>query len=499
MSRQLSLSIAALLFAASVTNALPLGESDIFTLAAATPDLSTFVAALKAGKLVDYLSGKDCPSTEYCPFTVFAPTNEAFARLPTLYLKLLLDPANIKSLDKLLEYHIIYPGPGFSKDITDNEVFRTEEGEDVTAHLKEKPFDPYDPHAPVVNILAINNATVTTADVTASNGVLHIIDRVLMPSGMPPVPTNTKNIVALAAATPELSTLVAALKAGELADFLSGKGSFSPFTVFAPTNEAFAKLPAGVLARLLDPKNVPKLARLLEYHVVSGAAIFSKDLKTFQTVKTLEGDQVTIVKAGRVVVNNATVTMADIAATNGVIHIIDSVLIPPPPPGPDLLQTIYHKPELSTFVIALRHAGRIICLSSESPCGPTPFTIFAPSNDAWNVFLGQYPLLLDLSNVVLLQQVLDYHFVAGAVFSKDITDNEVISTKEGEDVTAHIKEKPFDPYDPHAPVVNILTINNATVTTADLAATNGVVHILDSVLRLPNFPPPGNYTFPYHQ
>merc|ERR1712166_1123859 len=99
---------------------------------------------------------------------------------------------------------------------------------------------------------------------------------------------------------------------------------------------------------------------LLEYHVVSGAAIFSKDLKTFQTVEALEGDQLTIVKAGRVFVNNATVTMADIAATNGVIHIIDSVLIPAAA-GPDLLQTIYHKPELSPFVIALRDAGRIIC------------------------------------------------------------------------------------------------------------------------------------------
>jgi len=216
-------------------------------------------------------------------------------------------------------------------------------------------------------------------------------------------------------------------------------------------------------------------------------------------VEALEGDQLTIVKAGRVFVNNATVTMADIAATNGVIHIIDSVLIPPAAPGPDLLETIYHKPELSTFVIALRDAGRIICLNSESSCEGKafPLTIFAPSNEAWNIFLGHYPLLLDLSNVELLQKVLDYHFIAGAVLSKDITDNEVISTKEGADVTAHT-QKPFNPYDPHAPVVHILAINNATVTTADLAATNGVVHILDSVLMLPNFPPPGNYTFPYN-
>jgi len=88
--------------------------------------------------------------------------------------------------------------------------------------------------------------------------------------------------------------------------------------------------------------------------------------------------------------------------------------------------------------------------------------------------------------------------VNGPNFSKDITDNEVFRTEEGEVVTAHLVEKPFNPYDPHAPVVHILAINNATVTTADLAATNGVVHILDSVLMLPNFPPPGNYTFPYN-
>jgi hypothetical protein len=142
-----------------------------------------------------------------------------------------------------------------------------------------------------------------------------------------------KNIVQLAQSVPDLSTLVTALTAGGLTTTLSGNG---PFTVFAPTNEAFGKLPAATLAHLLDPANIKDLDAVLEYPVLSGA-VFSKDLKTFQMVKTVEGDELKIVKTGsRVLVNTATVTSADNAATNGVVHIIDGVLIPPagPSPGP---------------------------------------------------------------------------------------------------------------------------------------------------------------------
>merc|ERR1719345_293846 len=141
-----------------------------------------------------------------------------------------------------------------------------------------------------------------------------------------PLPTGSgKNIVQLAQSVPDLSTLVTALTAGELTTTLSSRG---PFTVFAPTNEAFAKLPAATIAHLLDPKNIKELQRILEYHVLSGA-VFSKDLKTFQMVKTVEGGELKIVKIGSLVlVQNATVTAADNAATNGVVHIIDSVLSP---------------------------------------------------------------------------------------------------------------------------------------------------------------------------
>jgi len=135
----------------------------------------------------------------------------------------------------------------------------------------------------------------------------------------------TKNIVELAQSVPDLSTLVTAVVAGKLVDTLSSAG---PFTVFAPTNEAFAKVPAATLAHLLDPKNIKELDAVLTYHVVSGN-IQSKDLKPFQDVKTVEGSEIrVVVHNSKVYVNQAQVTAPDNEATNGVVHIIDAVLIP---------------------------------------------------------------------------------------------------------------------------------------------------------------------------
>jgi uncharacterized surface protein with fasciclin (FAS1) repeats len=135
------------------------------------------------------------------------------------------------------------------------------------------------------------------------------------------------NIVWLAQATPDLSTLVTALVAGNLTGALSGAGLF---TVFAPTNEAFAKLPADVIKHLLEPKNIKELDAVLEYHVIAGAAVHAKGLKPFQEVKTLEGTDISIEASSKGVEINhfAHVTTADVDATNGVVHIIDAVLIP---------------------------------------------------------------------------------------------------------------------------------------------------------------------------
>ena len=133
------------------------------------------------------------------------------------------------------------------------------------------------------------------------------------------------DIVDLAFQTEFLSTLVAAVKAGELVDVLKGDG---PFTVFAPTNEAFAKLPAGTVENLLKPENKAQLVAVLTYHVVPGK-VMSSDLKDGMKAKTAQGSEVTIsLKDGKAMVNNATVTTADIEASNGVVHVIDTVILP---------------------------------------------------------------------------------------------------------------------------------------------------------------------------
>lgn len=133
------------------------------------------------------------------------------------------------------------------------------------------------------------------------------------------------NIVELAAATPELSTLVAAVQAAGLVDTLSGPG---PFTVFAPTNQAFDALPEGTLDSLLLPENVDDLTSILTYHVVAGEA-FASDLSDGQVIETVNGESLTVsITGGQVLINDAVVIVPDVTASNGVVHIIDAVLIP---------------------------------------------------------------------------------------------------------------------------------------------------------------------------
>ena len=131
-------------------------------------------------------------------------------------------------------------------------------------------------------------------------------------------------IVDVAAGNPDFSTLVTAVKAAGLVDTLSGKG---PFTVFAPTNAAFAKLPAGTVESLLKPENKDKLAAILTYHVVSGK-VLAADVVKLKSADTVIGKAVTINTAKGVKVNNANVTATDVKASNGVIHVIDTVLLP---------------------------------------------------------------------------------------------------------------------------------------------------------------------------
>ena len=133
-----------------------------------------------------------------------------------------------------------------------------------------------------------------------------------------------KDLVDTAVAAGSFKTLAAALKAGELIDALKGKG---PFTVFAPTDEAFAKLPAGTVENLLKPENRAQLVAVLKYHVVAGK-VLSGDVVKLKSATTLNGKTVNIDATSGVKINDANVVKADIAASNGVIHVVDSVLLP---------------------------------------------------------------------------------------------------------------------------------------------------------------------------
>ncbi|MGE4071256.1 MAG: fasciclin domain-containing protein [Lysobacterales bacterium] len=134
-----------------------------------------------------------------------------------------------------------------------------------------------------------------------------------------------QTVVDIAVGNPDFSTLVAALKAAGLVDTLSGEG---PFTVFAPTNAAFEKLPAGTVETLLKPENKAKLTSILTYHVLPGK-VLAADVVKLSGAKTVQGGEVTIkVDGGKVMVDGANVVATDIAGSNGVIHVIDSVIMP---------------------------------------------------------------------------------------------------------------------------------------------------------------------------
>ncbi len=141
-----------------------------------------------------------------------------------------------------------------------------------------------------------------------------------------PMDMAEKDIVALASETPSLSTLVQALQAADLVSALQGGG---PYTVFAPTNEAFAALPAGTLENLLKPENKQQLIDILTYHVVEGE-VMAADLSNNMMAKTMNGAELKVMLDGsKVMINEANVVMPNVDATNGVVHVIDKVMLPP--------------------------------------------------------------------------------------------------------------------------------------------------------------------------
>jgi uncharacterized surface protein with fasciclin (FAS1) repeats len=255
---------------------------------------------------------------------------------------LLADPTG--ALTQVLLYHAV-AGAALSTDLADGMMITTIQGQDVTVTIN-------------ANGVFINDAQVIVADIIADNGVVHVIDAVLIPE-LNPEPTTVVDIIVNSAVH---TTLEAAVIAAELADDLSGDG---PFTVFAPTDAAFAALPAGVLDGLLaDPTGA--LAQVLLYHVVSGEAL-SNSLTNGQTITTLQGQDVTVsITGGNVFINNAQVIMADITADNGVVHVIDAVLTP---------STSVNEVTMNSVVVYPNPAAEQLTISMPSMNGSTVYSI----------------------------------------------------------------------------------------------------------------------------
>jgi len=272
------------------------GKADIVDTAVAAGSFNTLAAALQAAGLVDALKGDG-------PFTVFAPTDDAFAKLPAGTVDTLLKPENKAKLTAILKYHVV-SGKLAAADVVKLTGANTLNGQRIDIRAGK-------------DGVTVDNARVQKTDILCKNGVIHVIDSVILPS--------EADIVTTAVEAGSFKTLAAALTAAGLVDTLKGAG---PFTVFAPTDAAFAKLPAGTVENLLKPENRDKLTDILKLHVVSGRVYSDAALAAGKASALNQGSLVIRTQGDVVMVNDAKVTTADLDASNGVIHVIDTVLLP---------------------------------------------------------------------------------------------------------------------------------------------------------------------------
>lgn len=272
------------------------GPADIVDTAIAAGSFKTLAAALTQAGLVEALKGEG-------PFTVFAPTDAAFAKLPKGTLESLLKPENKAKLTAILTYHVV-PGRLLAKEVLERSSLPTLNGQRIDLRVSDAGAQ-------------VDGARISKTDIVSSNGVIHVIDSVILPS--------SDDLATTAVQAGTFKTLVAAAKAAGLVPALTGEG---PLTLFAPTDEAFAKLPEGTVAALLKPENKAKLVAILKLHVVAGRVYSDQALSAGQA-KSLQGGSLVIeVQEGVARVNGATLLKTDIDASNGVIHVIDAVLLP---------------------------------------------------------------------------------------------------------------------------------------------------------------------------
>jgi len=442
MFRSLPFRAATLLFVAMTITACddavvitPEEPVTIAATAAITGDLSTLVSALQAADLVTTLEGDG-------PFTVFAPLNSAFAGLDPAVLDGLLEAGNVDLLTRILTFHVVAGAGVLSTELSDGQTFTTVEGGTLTVGLGG-------------GGVTINDANVITADIEASNGVIHIIDAVLVPGD--------NNAYETAVLTDGTTTLASAVLAAELDDDLSGTG---PFTIFAPDNAAFAALPEYTLNALLQAGNIDILQKVLGLHVIAGQTILAADLADGAMVTTLQGGDLTVDLSDPTdpKVNGVSITATDITVENGVIHLVDEVILP----QFNIVETASITEGFSTLVAAVAAGDLVSTLSDEAES----FTVFAPTNDAFALLGGTVDALLETANQSILVDVLTYHVLGTEVASSALTDGLTAATVEMGDVT----------FTADAMSPSGFKINGANITAVDIQTSNGVIHVIDAVL-----------------
>lgn len=406
----------------------------IVDIAVADGRFTTLVAAVQAADLVDTLSSDG-------PFTVFAPTDAAFAKLPAGTLDDLLKPENKQMLTDILLYHVV-SGNVLAADVANLTEAQTVLGKNVAVKVDGgKVF--------------INDAEVILTNIQASNGVIHVIDTVILP----PAEEKAMDLVDIAAADGRFTTLVAAVEAAGLAETLKGEG---PFTVFAPTDEAFAKLPAGTVEDLLKPENKQQLTDILLYHVLP-AKVMSAEVTDGLIADSALGTSVFFkLDMGNAFINEAQIVITDIEASNGVIHVIDTVLLPK-----DIVDAaVFNK--FDTLAAALQAAQLVDTLK-----GDGPFTVFAPTNEAFAALPeGTLASLLLPENKQNLTDILLYHVVGASVLAEDVVKLESADTVLGQSVSIKVED-------------GKVYVNDAQVMVTDIKTTNGVIHVIDAVILPP--------------
>jgi len=380
-------------------------EKNIVETAQGQPALSALVAALitadnsEGTDLVGTLSGEG-------PFTVFAPTNAAFAALLESLdgfdsLEDFDTEDDRKILTTILTYHVVSGVAAKSTDLSEGQLIKTVQGEDVSVSLEGGVFikDKQDAE--------VQAAKVTIADVAASNGVVHVIDKVLIPQATIDAINNGEmnngagTLVDVVVASEALTVLEAAVIKAGLAETISSEG---PFTVFAPTDAAFVALLEllGDDYKSLDdfdePNEIALLKDILLFHVIVGSIVKEADLAAGMVPTALADNSIEVIASGNGFVigdasgTNANITGTDIMASNGVAHTIDKVLLPQS--AIDFVTSLSLKTivelavatdDLSLLVDALiqANAGLVETLS-----GDGPFTVFAPTNAAFVALLN---------------------------------------------------------------------------------------------------------------